>query len=136
MRSLFIVCFLLCATSALAQSGAGSQDSVVIGDLRARSTGAYIVGCYPCPAHAGQPITVQTYNRDSVVLSVTLYDAAGREMFDLLPKKMTPGGLQTLTVPPTQLSAGVYHVQLLTWTSSDPHAAVEIEDVARFVIIH
>jgi hypothetical protein len=136
MRSLLVILFLFTATVAFAQSGAGSQDSAVNGDLRPRSTGAYVVGCFPSPAMGGQPITVQTYNRNPTELSVTIYDNAGRDMLDLIPRQTMPGGLQTMTIPPYRLPSGVYHVELLTYTSSDPSAAVDIVDNDRFVILH
>lgn len=105
------------------------------GDLRPRS-GAYIVGIFPSPAMGMLPITVQTYNRNPTELSVTIYDNAGRSMLTLLPKQTMPGGLQTMTIAPFQLPSGVYHVQLLTYTSSDPSAAVDVIDEERFVILH
>ncbi len=136
MRSLLVILFLFTATVAFAQSsGAGSQDSAVT-DLRPRSSGAYIVGCFPSPAMGGQPITIQTYNRNPTELSVTIYDNAGRTMLTLLPKQTMPGGLQTMTIVPYQLPSGVYHVQLLTYTSSDPSAAVDVVDDENFVILH
>jgi hypothetical protein len=76
---------------------------------------------------------VQTYNRNPVEISVTVYDAAGREMLDLLPKQTLPGGLHTFTISPHQLSAGMYHVRLITYTASD---APDVVDDARFVIVH
>ena len=132
MRSLLVIVIFFASASAFAQSGAGSQDSSAI-NLRPRSFGAYVVGCFPSPAFAGQPITVQTYNRNPVEISVTVYDAAGREMLDLLPKQTLPGGLQTFTISGSQLSAGVYHVRLITYTASD---APDIVDDARFIIVH
>jgi hypothetical protein len=131
MRSLLVIAIFFASVSAFAQSGAGSQDSSAL-HLRPNSFGAYVVGCFPSPAFAGQPITVQTYNRNSVEISVTVYDGAGREMLDLLPKQTLPGGLHTFTIPPN-LSAGVYHVRLIAYTASD---APDIVDDARFIIVH
>ncbi len=136
MRSLLVILLLFTATASFAQtSGAGSQDSDATG-LRPRSSGAYIVGCFPSPAMGGLPITVQTYNRNPTELSVAIYDNSGRDLLDLIPKQTMPGGLQTMTIPPYQLPSGVYHVQLLTYTSSDQSAAVDIVDEERFVILH
>lgn len=133
MRSLLVIVIFFASASAFAQSGAGSQDSSGTEALRPRSFGAYVVGCFPSPAFGGQPITVQTYNRNPVEISVTVYDAAGREMLDLLPKQTLPGGLHTFTISPHQLSAGMYHVRLITYTASD---APDVVDDARFVIVH
>lgn len=101
--------------------------------MRPRSFGAYVVGCFPSPAFSTETVTIQTYNRNPVELSVTVYDAAGREMIDLAPKQMMSGGLQTFTIPPSTLSSGVYHVRLITYTASD---VSDIVDDARFLIIH
>jgi hypothetical protein len=133
MRSLLVIIIIFASASAFAQSGAGSQDSTGTEALRPRSFGAYVVGCFPSPAKSGQTITVQTYNRNPVELSVTVYDNAGRETLDLIPKQMMPGGLQTMTILPYQLPSGVYHVRLVTYTASD---APDIVDDNRFIILH
>ncbi len=133
MRSLFVILLIFAATPAYAQSGAGSQDSSGTENLRPRSSGSYVVGCFPSPAKGSQQITVQTYNRDPVVLSVTVYDVLGRAAIALIPKQMTAAGLQTLTIPHYQLAAGVYHVRLVTYTASD---ASDVVDDASFVIIN
>jgi len=127
----FLVAFVI-AVPAFAQSGAGSQDSSVNGQLRPR-WGNYIVGVFPSPARIGEPITVQTYNHNPVELSVTIYDAAGREMLDLIPKQMEPGGLKTLTIPALLLSSGMYRAVLTTYTAS---GAIDAVDQLRFLIVH
>ncbi len=135
MRSLLVIVFLFLSVPVFAQSDGGSQDSSGAGALRPRS-GSYVVGCFPSPAFLSEPITIQTYNRNPTELSVTIYDNAGREVLDLIPKQTMPGGLQTMTIPPFRLPSGVYHVRLLTYTSSDPTAAVDVVDDGRFVILH
>jgi hypothetical protein len=135
VRSLFVITFLLVANSAFAQTGAGSQDSLVQ-NLRPR-WGTYIVGVFPSPAHFGQPITVQTYNHTPVELSLKVYDMSGRDVLDLLPPQMMPAGLQTLTISPFQLSSGAYLLKLVTYTpSSTPPGAIDIVDEAHFLIAH
>ena len=95
--------------------------------------GSYIVGIFPSPAPENVPITVQTYNRVTEVLSVSVYDNAGHDILDLIPKQSVQGGLQTLTIQPGQLVSGAYHVQLTTYTASD---VVDVVDEARFIIVH
>lgn len=99
MRSLLVIVFLFLSVPVFAQSDGGSQDSSGAGALRPRS-GSYVVGCFPSPAFLSEPITIQTYNRNPTELSVTIYDNAGREVLDLIPKQTMPGGLQTMTIPP------------------------------------
>lgn len=138
MRSLFVIAFLLAATGAFAQTGTSGQDTTVIQDssgaqnLRPR-WGSYIVGVFPSPAAAFQPITVQTYNHNPVEISVRVYDLAGRLMLELVPKQTLAGGLQTLTIPPLLLASGEYLVKLETYTAS---GAIDIVDEANFLIVH
>lgn len=95
--------------------------------------GTYIVGVFPSPARAGQPITVQTYNHTSIELSLKVYDMSGRDVLDLLPQQTMPAGLQTRTISPFQLSSGAYLVKLVTYTAS---GATDIVDEAHFLIAH
>lgn len=136
MRSLlvifvFFIALAFGASSAFAQTGAGSQDSLVQ-NLRPR-WGTYIVGVFPSPARAAQPITVQTYNHTPVELSLKVYDMSGRDVLDLLPQQTMPAGLQTLTISPFQLTSGAYLVKLVTYTAS---GATDIVDEAHFLIVH
>ena len=93
--------------------------------------GSYIVGCYPSPALAWQPVTVQTYNRVAETLSVTVYDNAAHPILTLIPQQTVAAGLQTLTIPAGTLLTGAYHVQLLTYTAS---GVVDVVDEARFMV--
>ncbi len=88
---------------------------------------------FPSPAHAGQPITVQTYNHTPLELSIKIYDMAGREVLDLLPEQMMPAGLQTLQISPYQLPSGAYVVKLVTWASP---SVPDVVDEAHFLIVH
>ncbi len=132
MKSLFVILLLLVASSAFAQSGAGAQDTSGNENLRPRWD-SYIVGVYPSPAHVGQQITVQTYNHNPAELSVKVYDGIGRMMLELLPKQQLPGGLQTFTIPASNLSSGSYVVKLVTYTAS---GAIDIVDETHFLIVH
>ncbi|HEY3876438.1 MAG TPA: hypothetical protein VGM92_13265 [Candidatus Kapabacteria bacterium] len=133
MRKLIAILFLFVVTPAFAQTGGSPPDTTGTGQLRPRSMGSYIVGVFPSPAAENVPITVQTYNRMTEVLSVTVYDNAGHPLLDLIPKQSVPGGLQNLMIGARALPSGAYHVQLITYTASD---APDVVDEARFIVAH
>ncbi len=132
VRALFVILLLLSAPAAHAQTGAGSQDSSVTGQLRPR-WGAYLVGAFPSPAKAGESVTVQVYNHTDVTLECRVFDGSGRIVLVLQPKQMTPAGLHNFTITPFQLTTGGYLVQLVTYT---PSGSPDVVDYVRFAIIH
>ncbi len=132
MRALFVILLLVVAMPALAQSGAGSQDSSIIGHLRPR-WGSYLVSAYPSPARANQAITVQVYTHTDEVFECRVFDSAGRDIYVLQAKQSTPAGLHNFIIPPFTLPSGAYMVQLITYTAS---GATNVVDYMRFSIIH
>jgi len=134
VRSIFLtLLFILLAVPALAQSGAGSQDSSITDSLRPR-WGTYLVGVFPSPAPAFTPVTVQFYNLNPVWLSCEVYDVAGREMLTLVPQQQMPGGPHTYIIPRFILSTGCYDVRLTTYTADGSN--VDMVDNLLFIIVH
>ena len=137
MRLFFsvIVLFLAFQASALAQSGAGSQDSSASGHLRPR-WGSYLIDPFPSPAKAGDAVTIQFYNHNDETLSCTVFDVNCRSMIVepamvLQPKALVTAGLHTFTINASALSTGTYFVRLTTFTAS---GAENIIDNIRFVV--
>ena len=132
MRWLFLPIFLCMASTALAQSGAGSQDSSVSGTLRPRY-GSYLIETYPSPARAGQQITIQYYNHNDEVLMCKVFDAVNRLIFEVQPKQLTLAGLHSFVIPANKLSSGMYFIRLTTFTASDNE---DVVDNSRFLVAH
>lgn len=138
MRSIFSVIVFLFAiqSAALAQSGAGSQDSSASGHLRPR-WGSYLIESFPSPAKASEDVTIQFYNHTDETLSCMVFDMNCRDMLVnpklvLQPKDHVSAGLHTFTIHGYALSTGCYFVRLTTYTAS---GAENIVDNARFVIV-
>lgn len=132
MRWILFFAFLIGATAAQAQAGAGSQDSVIVGKLRPR-WGTYLIETYPSPAKAGSSITVQLYNHNDDVLECAVYDFAGRKMKVLYEKGSIAAGLHKFVFNANGLSTGVYFVRLATYTSSN---ALNTVSSTKFEIVH
>ncbi len=138
MRFLFSVILLLLTiqSAALAQSGAGSQDSAASGHLRPR-WGSYLIESFPSPAKSTEDVTIQFYNHTDETLSCMIFDMNCRDMLlepklVLQPKEQVSAGLHTFTIHANALSTGCYFVRLTTYTAS---GAENIVDNARFVIV-
>ena len=134
MRWIFLALFVSVAasSSALAQSGAGSQDSSVSGPLRPR-WGTYLIETFPSPAKAGQQVTIQYYNHNDEVLMCQIFDATDRLILDVQPKQMTKAGLHTFVIAADKLSTGMYFIRLTSFTASNNE---DVVDNSRFLIVH
>ena len=130
---LFLVGIILISESAWAQDS-GSQDSTGLASpaLRPRRD-TYIIVPYPSPAMHGVTMNIQVYNHNPQQLSVRIEDVTGKLIQELQPPEMKDRGIHSYPFQTSRVSAGTYHIRLITYTSG---GAQDMIQDSQFIVVH